>query len=127
MIAATDLAGFWAGCLVRGSNTLPVFVNVRIHGDEITGSYEMPIPNGGYLTGKFNGTLSDDTLTVGLPGQDPQKSVQYGLRVVQHEDQYMLFGHMVLGTGFPRLATATLYKTESLYSGVKGIWPPNVA
>jgi len=122
MVAASDLAGFWAGTIVRGSITTPVYMNVSVHDDEITGSYEMPTAPSEYRTGKFIGHLSGELLKVGLPGHVHPGRAELEFRVIETEGEYMIFGHTALGEGAPKIATVTAYRVRTLYPKLGGIW-----
>ncbi|HTS62163.1 MAG TPA: hypothetical protein VMH28_09060 [Candidatus Acidoferrales bacterium] len=118
-----DLSGFWAGVVVRGSSSAPVFINVSVSGDgAITGTYEMPNSPSEFRTGKFEATLSDESLAVVIPGGDAR--TRFDLRVVQLEKEQMIFGYAVGSGRPPRLATVTLFKQEPSHRALAGIWPP---
>jgi hypothetical protein len=68
--------------------------------------------------------LSDDILTVTLSETDSHGHLQLNLRVVESDGDYMIFGHTVVPTVFPGLATMTLYKSGFEYRAVSGAWIP---
>ena len=125
MLAATDLSGFWVGTIVQGVNTSRVFVNLSVSGNAVTGSYEVPTAPSVYRTGSFEGTIYEDSITLTLSQEDPHGPLQFNLRVVQNDSEYMLLGYTVSGGNYPRFAGVTLFRFEpsSSFRSIPGIWP----
>ncbi len=122
MVAATDLAGFWAGTIVHGSESTRVFLNLSVYEEGITGSYEVPTSPSVYRTGRFAGTLTDDSLILTLAENDPHGPLEFTLRVLEG-DEYMLLGYTFLAKGCPKFASATFYRSGPPLDRSNGIWP----
>ena len=127
MFAATDLSGFWVGTVVQGVNTVRVYVNFSVTDNTIIGSYEAPTAPSIYRTGSFGGTFYDaDSIKLTLSQEDLHGPLEFDLRVVQSNSDYMLLGYTVSGGNYPRFASVTFFRFEpsiDAFRSIPGIWP----
>jgi len=123
MIESTGLSGFWAGMIVQGMDATRVFVSLSAENGAITGSYEVPTSPSLFRTGTIGGTYSDDYLTLTLSQGDAHGSLEFTLRAIQNDSDYMILGHTVTENG--KFASVTFFRfaVGGGFKQISGIWP----